>query len=445
MKRFYSTLSSNGIIGIKGTHDIFPLQKSAYQYVNDVGKRVAQLYNFKEMSTPIIEYTNVFVRSVGEDSDIVMKEMFTFNDKSGNQNSNKSISLRPEGTAGIIRAIVNQGSTFAHSAPQRVYYSGPMFRYESPQKGRSRQFEQFGVELIGDARYQTDVEIIDMANTFIQRLGIDPSKISLKINTLGDKDSIVNYNRLLTNYFTLHKDHLSALSKSRLERGNPLRILDSKDPKDREICLQAPILLDSICQDSSNRFTNVLKGLELLNIPYQVDNSLVRGLDYYRHTIFEICVNASNNNNNEPPLTVLGGGRYDGLANEMGLNDSNILPSMGWAAGIERLIMLLDTNRIPSPPQPVSIIGTGADVSSWALKLCKQLRLSDIPTIVPIPDMEKESLSKQLKKCIKLGSRYVVILGSDEMSSGNVKLKDTNTGEQSTLTIDDLINKLKTN
>jgi len=438
MKRFYSTISSNGIIGIKGTHDIFPTQKNGYQYVNDVGRRVAQLYNFKEISTPIIEYTNTFVRSVGEDSDIVMKEMFSFNDKTG-----KSISLRPEGTAGLMRAIVNQGSTFAHSAPQRLFYTGPMFRYESPQKGRSRQFEQFGAELIGDPRYQSDVEIIDMACTFIQTLGIEKSKVTLKINTLGDKQSIDNYNQLLTGYFTKHKDHLSNLSKNRLERGNPLRILDSKDAKDREICRDAPTLLNSICTESSTRFTNVLKGLELLNIPYQLDNSLVRGLDYYRHTIFELCVNGDPNKDGELGLTVLGGGRYDGLANEMGLNDSNILPSMGWAAGIERLIMLLDPNQIPKPSQPVAIVGTGADVSSWALKLCKQLRMADVPAIVPIPDMENESLSKQLKKCIKLGSRYVIILGSDEMSSGTIKLKDTNSGEQNTYTIDECILKLK--
>ncbi|KYR00270.1 histidine-tRNA ligase [Tieghemostelium lacteum] len=438
--RYFSTSSIPGsgtIKSIKGCNDYFPDKKEQYNYVKEIGRNLSSLYGYREISTPIIEPYELFNRSVGEFSDIVQKEMYNWTDESGQR-----ISLRPEGTAGVIRAIVQASLTNPALPNQRYFYEGPMFRYERPQKGRSRQFEQLGCELIGDSHPQSDVEIISMAWDFIQRFGIEKDHLSLRINSLGDQESITSYNQSLKQFYSKHKDVLSNDSKVRLERGNTLRILDSKDASDIEINKLAPILLDHLNTQSKDRYNSILRSLTQLEIPYQCDNSLVRGLDYYKHTIFEV-VYKDPNQSDSIPLALLGGGRYDGLANQLGLTGSYILPSIGWATGIDRVLLFMNQDLLPKKSQPISIIITDSTMIDNAYKLCYKLRSQGFYVMIPSFDLENLTTTKQIKKADKLNSKYAIILGENEYRSNQVYIKDLSTSQQSLVNLSNIQQELK--
>ncbi|KAN0011874.1 hypothetical protein ACTFIU_007445 [Dictyostelium citrinum] len=438
---------------IKGTYDLFPNEQRIHKFIFDVGRGVAERYGFKEISTPIIEPFELFNRSVGESSDIVMKEMFKFKDYSnetsaGSQSS--MICLRPEGTAGVIRAIINQSSTNHLTPTQRYYYQGPMFRYERPQRGRQRQFHQLGVELIGDQHPRSDVEIIDMAMNFVERLGIDKSNTLLKINSLGDIDSIKAYNEALKKFYTDNVNKLSPISMKRLERDNSLRILDSKEKQDIELNKLAPSIQDSLSTKCKDRFNQVLKGLDCLGISYEIDQSLVRGLDYYRHTIFEIQIIDNNNNNNnnnknkQQGLAILGGGRYDGLANQLGYKYKEILPSIGWASGIERMVLFLDQSKIQNSIRPIGIAITHSSLSENAFKMCSDLRRNGWSSMLSTYNLEDDNISKQLKK-FKNDPAFVIILAPSEYSNNTVIIKNMDDSTQSIIPLNEIDNFLENN
>ncbi|KAM9999890.1 hypothetical protein ACTFIZ_008365 [Dictyostelium cf. discoideum] len=457
---YYSTNNNNNknkninLQNIKGTYDLFPNEQRIHKFIFDVGRGVAERYGFKEISTPIIEPFELFNRSVGESSDIVMKEMFKFKDYSNESSSSSSsssmICLRPEGTAGVIRAIINQSSTNHLTPAQRYYYQGPMFRYERPQRGRQRQFHQLGVELIGDQHPRSDVEIIDMAMNFIERLGINKSNTLLKINSLGDTDSIKAYNERLKQFYNENINKLSPISIKRLERDNSLRILDSKEKQDIELNKLAPSIQDSLSIKCKDRFNKVLKGLDCLGISYEIDNSLVRGLDYYRHTIFEIQIIDNNNNNNkkgqqqQQGLAILGGGRYDGLANQLGYKYKEILPSIGWASGIERMVLFLDQSKIPNSIRPIGIAITDPSLSEDAFKLCSNLRRNGWSSTLSTFNLEEENLSKQLKK-FKNNPSFVIILAPSEYSNNTVIIKNMDDTTQSIIQLNEIDNFLENN
>ena len=305
---------------VRGTQDLLPEAMRRHRQVKEAARMTAELYGFAEIATPIFEFTDVFARPIGEGTDIVSKEMYTFEDRGGEE-----ITLRPENTAGVVRSILSNG--LVQSAPLKFFYEGPMFRYERPQKGRFRQFHQIGVELIGVAQPQADIEVIALGCRVLRALGIE-NRTVLEINTLGDPESRVAYRHALTAYFSDHVSELSQDSLRRLER-NPLRILDSKDESDNRVAADAPSFAEYLTAESQDFFVRVRDGLDALDIRYQINPRLVRGLDYYTHTAFEFVTSDLGAQG-----TVMGGGRYDGLVELMG---GPALPGVGWAAGIERL------------------------------------------------------------------------------------------------------------
>ena len=325
---------------VRGTRDLIGEDQRRYAHVVETARRICALYGFDEWQTPIFEETNVFARTLGDTSDVVTKEMYTFTDRGGD-----SITLRPEGTAGVCRALISNGLT--QSLPQKIFYAGPMFRYERPQKGRYRQFHQIGAELIGPAEPLADAETIAMGWAILQALGIT-NDVVLELNTLGDTPSRTAYRAALIAYFTEHKSALSAESQDRLDR-NPLRILDSKNESDRQIVANAPTMAPSLTPEAATFYDQVRRHLQTLDIPFIENPRIVRGLDYYSHTAFEFVTTALGAQG-----TVMGGGRYDGLMAQMGGPPT---PAIGWAAGIERLGMLLATP--PAPPAAIAIIPLG--------------------------------------------------------------------------------------
>ncbi len=392
---------------VRGTHDILPEEQARHRHVEETARAIAARYGYAEVSTPVFEFTEVFARTLGETSDIVTKEMYTFEDKGGDR-----ITLRPEYTAGIARAFMSNG--LAQQLPMKVFCRGPMFRYERPQKGRLRQFHQIDVELLGVADPLGDIEIIALGADILGALGIG-DKVVCEINTLGDADSRAAYRSNLVAYLQDFRDRLSDDSRLRLER-NPLRILDSKDPGDQEIVAGAPALADSLNDESRRFFDRVLAGLETAAITYTLNPRLVRGLDYYCHTAFEFTTDALGAQG-----TVLGGGRYDGLVELMGGPST---PGIGWAAGIERLAMLTDA---PAPaPRPITVIPVGADQETTALDVALRLRRAGFTAELGFSG----NLGKRMKRANKLNSCAAVLLGEDEMARGAATLRDMETGEQ---------------
>ena len=310
---------------VRGTYDLYGAAKRKTKQVVRTGEEVVEKYGFEEIETPIFEFTEVFARNLGDTSDIVTKEMYCFEDRGG-----ESLTLRPEGTAGVVRAFVSNG--MQQNLPVKFYYHGQMFRYERPQKGRQRQFTQFGVELLGADTPQADIEVIAMAYEFLEKLGLS-GQVTVEVNSLGDAESRNAYREKLVAYLKEHFDELSADSKNRLER-NPLRVLDSKEECDKAVVEKAPLYADSLNEKSKAFFAKVLDGLDRLGIKYRVNNRLVRGLDYYSHTVFELVTDKLGAQG-----TVLAGGRYDGLVEQMG---GGAVAGIGWACGVERLAMLLD-------------------------------------------------------------------------------------------------------
>ena len=404
---------------VRGTYDLYGEAKRKAKKVIELASKTAEKYGFEEIETPIFEFTEVFARNLGDTSDIVTKEMYTFSDRGG-----ESLTLRPEGTAGVARAFVSQG--MQQNLPVKFYYAGPMFRYERPQKGRQRQFTQFGVEMLGVETPQADIEIISMAYNFLESLGLNDSVV-VEINSLGDKESRDAYRTKLVAYLKEHLNDLSAESRERLDK-NPLRVLDSKEECDKVVVANAPLYSDSLNENSKTFFENVLKGLDLLQIPYRVNDRLVRGLDYYSHTVFELVTDKLGAQG-----TVLAGGRYDGLIGQMGGGD---VPGIGWACGVERLSMLLDEGV--DLPRPVAVIEVGEDTHDEALKVAYQLRNAGFRVEHPYSG----NMKKRMIKANKSNAYVAVILGSDELSAGNATLKNLDTGDQRAVKLADLIKEI---
>jgi len=400
---------------VRGTHDLLPDDMRRHRHVGDTARTVAARYGYHEVATPIFEFTEVFKRTLGEVSDVVSKEMYTFEDRGGEE-----ITLRPENTAGVARAYLSGG--LAQQAPCKFFYQGPMFRYERPQKGRLRQFHQIGLELIGVAGPQGDVEIIACGAAILDGLGVLP-RTQLEINTLGDPESRTAYREALVRYFSGHLDALSEDSRMRLER-NPLRILDSKDPGDKALVAEAPLFDDHLNQASRDHFQAVTDGLDAIGIAWERNPWLVRGLDYYGHTAFEFTTTELGAQN-----AVMAGGRYDGLIGQMGGPET---PGVGWAAGVERLALL--GGDPPPEERPVAVVPVGSDAEPVAVALADRLRRAGMTIEIGYSG----NLSRRLKRANKLNADRAVLIGGDELAQGVATLRDLDTGEQQQVPLDAL-------
>lgn len=408
------------IQSVRGTYDLFGTAKRKMKKVTAVASSVVEKYGFEEIETPIFEFTEVFARNLGDTSDIVTKEMYCFQDKGGD-----SITLRPEGTAGVVRAFVSNG--MQQNLPVKLYYNGPMFRYERPQKGRQRQFTQFGVELLGVETPQADIEIIAMAYDFLEKLGLN-GQVTVEINSLGDNESRNAYREKLVAYLKQHYDELSEDSKARLEK-NPLRVLDSKEDCDKTVVENAPVYADSLNENSKKFFADVLRGLDLLGIKYHINNRLVRGLDYYSHTVFELTTDKLGAQG-----TVLAGGRYNGLVEQMGGGN---IAGIGWACGVERLSMLLEEDI--SLERPIAIIPLGEDTADVALKIAYKLRQAGFS----VEHNYSGNIKKRMIKANKVNASKAIIIGSEELAVNSVTIKNLDSGEQKIVSLNNLIEELR--
>jgi histidyl-tRNA synthetase len=405
---------------IKGTLDTLPAESYKVQYVEAAMREIAENYGFYEMRTPVFEHTELFQRSVGETTDVVQKEMYTFEDKGG-----RSITLRPEGTAGAARAFLENG-LFNEAMPQKIYYLTSCYRYEKPQAGRLREFHQFGVECFGAPTAAADAEIILLANEIFNYLGIN--NLSLEINSIGCPECRKNYQDALREYFTAHIDELCDTCKGRLEK-NPMRILDCKSPADKEIAAGAPKILDYLCEDCSEHFELVKKYLNANNIAFTVNPTIVRGLDYYTRTVFEFV-----SNDIGAQGTVCGGGRYDGLIEEMGGKPT---PACGFGLGIERLLLLMDAQKTEFPERKrcdIFIGSMGEAENVKASQLATDLRNEGLAAQF---DTVGRSLKAKMKYADKIGANYTVVLGADELASGKAMLKNMGEGTQTEISLDD--------
>jgi len=404
---------------VRGTHDFLPEDMRRFRRVVDTARDAAERYGYLEIATPVFEFSEVFKRTLGDTSDIVTKEMYSFADKGG-----EMLTLRPEGTAGIMRALISGG--LSQHLPLKYFTYGPMFRYERPQKGRMRQFHQLDIELLGVAQPAGDVEVIACGAAILRDLGILDRTV-LELNTLGDTESRAAYRKALVDYFTAHQAKLSQDSRDRLSR-NPLRILDSKDQGDRELIKNAPAFGDFLNQESRDFFASVKGGLDTLGIAYRINPRLVRGLDYYCHTAFEFTTEELGAQG-----TVMGGGRYDGLAALMGAQPT---PGIGWAAGIERLCMML---AVDSPARrPVAVVPVGGAAESRAAALAERLRQAGFAVELGYGG----NLGKRLKRADKLSAAAAIILGEDELAKGVASLRDLDSGEQTAVPLAELEERL---
>lgn len=405
---------------VRGTHDLIGEELRRHQRVIEVARQVTSVYGFEEWITPIFEETAVFARSLGDTSDIVSKEMYSFQDRGGDY-----LTLRPEGTAGICRALVTNGLT--QSLPQKAFYAGPMFRYERPQKGRYRQFHQIGAELLGTSVPFADAEVIAMGYHILQELEITDG-IVLELNTLGDQSSRQAWREALIAYFKMVKSELSEDSQNRLEK-NPLRILDSKDPKDRALLDQAPVLKEYMTNEAKVFWDQLRKALDEFKIPFKENKYIVRGLDYYSHTVFEFVTKQLGAQG-----TVLAGGRYEGLVSEMG---GPSVPSIGWAAGVDRLALLLES--VPKLPKSVAIIPLSEELHPIAFSVLQELRHHQIHAEIAY----KGNVRKQMERANKQGASIAIIVGEEEVQKQVVQLKDLVSGEQIELAFNQLVPHLK--
>jgi histidyl-tRNA synthetase len=405
---------------VRGTKDILGDDQRRHAHVASTARATAALYGFDEWSTPIFEDTRVFARTLGDTSDVVTKEMYTFTDRGGD-----SITLRPENTAGICRALVTGGLT--QSLPQKIFYAGPMFRYERPQKGRYRQFHQIGAELIGAAEPLADAEIIALGWHILTALGL-AEDVVLELNTLGDLPSRDAYRAALVAYFTDHHASLSPESQDRLAR-NPLRILDSKNEGDRALVAQAPTMEPYLTPQAAEFYAAVQRHLGRFGVPFILNPRIVRGLDYYSHTAFEFVTTRLGAQG-----TVMAGGRYDGLVAEMGGPPT---PAVGWAAGIERLAMLLGAP--PPPPRPIAVIPMGDAQEDPALIILQTLRQAGLRAEMAY----KGNMKRRMERANRTGARCVVILGENELARGVAAVKDLATGAQGEVAIGQLADMLQ--
>ncbi|BDG71916.1 histidine--tRNA ligase [Roseomonas fluvialis] len=393
---------------VRGTRDLIGEEFRRHHAVVEAARRASALYGFEEWATPIFEDTGVFARGLGDSSDVVMKEMYTFTDRGGD-----SVTLRPEMTAGVCRALVSNGLTQSN-LPRKVFYAGPMFRYERPQKGRYRQFHQIGIEVLGAAEPLADAEVIACGWDILVALGVSDGTV-LEINTLGDAESRDAYRAALVAYFGVHRDALSHDSQLRLEK-NPLRILDSKDEGDRAIVADAPVIGAHLTEAAAGFYAAVKAHLVRFGVPFRENPRIVRGLDYYSHTAFEFVTDRLGAQG-----TVMAGGRYNGLVEEMGGPPT---PSVGWAAGIERLSMLLPA--APAAPRPVAVIPVGDAAEGPALDVLQALRRAGVVAEIAY----RGNLKRRMERANRIGARAAVILGDEEIAAGVAQLRDLDAGTQ---------------
>lgn len=396
----------------KGTRDILPDTSYKWKYVEDVASNIFSNYGYKEIRVPVFENTELFERGVGETTDVVQKEMYTFEDKAG-----RSITLRPEGTAGVVRAYLENGMGSLPS-PLKLWYAMPMYRYENVQKGRFREFRQIGAELIGASSYLADIEIILMADALIKKYNI--SNVELNINSIGCAKCRKVYQDALKQYINSKIDSYCPTCKERLEK-NPMRILDCKEKKCKEANVDAPRIIEYLCDECNEHFEKVKEGLKEAGIEYKIDPNIVRGLDYYTKTVFEFVSNDEN-------YTVLGGGRYDGLVKEFGGQDT---PAIGFAMGEDRLIEVYEKynkgNVVQDKTPDIYVANIGEKAEKFASKLVKELRENDI---FAEKDISGRSLNAQMKYANKTNAKYALILGDNEVESQKAKIKNMATGEE---------------
>lgn len=408
----------------RGTQDVLPEDSFKWQIAEQFIKDCALYYGFSEIRTPVFEHTELFLRSVGDTTDVVQKEMYTFNDK-----ANRSITLRPEGTASTVRAFLEHG-IYNSGLPSKLFYFDSCYRYEKPQSGRLREFHQFGAELFGAQDACADAEIILLANRIFSELGIDRN-ISLEINSIGCPLCRKNYQNALINYFKENLDSLCHTCKERLDK-NPMRILDCKNPDCKAISENAPVILDFLCNDCQNHFDEVKSYLDNLNIKYIVNPKIVRGLDYYTRTVFEFIYPLDN-----VPITVCGGGRYDGLISELGGKPT---PALGFGLGLERLIMIAqnDENSILSKAQAPTcdlyVIAMDKNFKLPALKLCEEVRNGKMSAQC---DLLNKSLKAQMKYADKIGASFTTVIGENEIKNQKAIVKNMTSKETFEISIGD--------
>ena len=418
----------------KGTADILPGDSEKWQYVEQTARELFKTYQFKEIRTPIFENFEVFSRSAGDTSDIVTKEMYDFHDK-----GDRHVTLRPEGTAGVVRAFV-ENKLYGPQVlkPYKVYYMGPMFRYERPQSGRLREFHQLGVEAFGSESAALDVEVIAMGYNLLKKFGL--ADLKLVINTLGDQQTRDDYRQALIDYLEPHFEELSDDSKARLHK-NPLRVLDSKAEQDQKFVADAPSILDYLTPEAKTHFDQAKKFLDALDIPYEIDATMVRGLDYYNHTIFEIMTHSKALGRGY--TTICAGGRYNGLVKELGGPETS---GVGFGLGVERLLVLMDAEEIDFPVDnhlDVYVVGIGDEASATTLKLVQAVRAAGLTAERDYLDRKPKA---QFKSADRLNARYTMTVGESELANGMVNLKSMATGEETqvamTAVFDDVKNLL---
>lgn len=407
---------------IKGTKDVLPKDVHKNQYIEATALDIASKFGYKEIRTPVFEHTELFQRGVGDTTDVVQKEMYTFDDKGG-----RSITLRPEGTAGAVRSFLENGLC-NEALPQKVCYLISCYRYEKPQAGRLREFHQFGVECFGTASPLADAEIIALAKSIFDTLGV--RDLSLEINSIGCPKCRAEYHKALKEYFASRKDELCDTCKGRLDR-NPMRILDCKSPICHEIAQDAPVVIDYLCDECKEHFEKVQKYLDAQNIEYKINPQIVRGLDYYTKTVFEFVSNSIGAQG-----TVCGGGRYDGLVEELGGQHT---ASLGFAMGLERLMLLMEAQgcEFPQAEKPdLFIVALGEKATLKAVEIAKDMREEGFSALL---DLNQRSIRAQMKYADKLGAKFNVVIGDNEVENKIAKLKNMQTGEETEINLDTFV------
>lgn len=408
---------------IKGTKDVLPADVYKNQYIEATALGVAEQFGYKEIRTPVFEHTELFQRGVGDTTDVVQKEMYTFDDKGG-----RSITLRPEGTAGAVRSYLENGLC-NEALPQKVCYITSCYRYEKPQAGRLREFHQFGVECFGTASPLADAEIIALAKSIFDNLEV--KDLSLEINSIGCPTCRAEYHKALKEYFEGKKEQLCDTCKDRLDR-NPMRILDCKSPVCSEIAKDAPVVIDYLCEECKEHFEKVQQYLNAQNIEYKINPKIVRGLDYYTKTVFEFISNSIGAQG-----TVCGGGRYDGLVEELGGQHT---ASLGFGMGLERLMMLMEAQNCPFPEPnkaDLFIVAMGDKATLKALEISKDMRAEGFSCLM---DLNQRSVRAQMKYANKLGAKFNLVIGDNEVDSKTAMLKNMATGEESEIALDTFVN-----
>ena len=406
----------------KGTKDVLPQESYKWHYIENKVRKVALDFNIKEIRTPTFEHTELFLRGVGDTTDIVNKEMYTFNDK-----GDRSMTLKPEGTAGVARAFI-ENSLYANTQPTKMYYITPVFRYERPQAGRLREHHQFGIEYYGSESYMADVEVMCVAKTIFDRLGV--KELELNINSIGCPECRKKYNEALKAYLKDNFDKLCSTCKERYEK-NPLRILDCKEEGCKAITAKAPVILDYLCDDCKQHHENVLKELDKLNIKYVVNPHIVRGLDYYTRTVFEFVSTSIGAQG-----TVCGGGRYNNLVEQVG---GKPCPAVGFGMGLERLILTLESLGLSVGEEEVPtlyIASLSKKAKDMIMPFAMNLRQNGISVEIDLMD---RAFKGQMKYANKIGAKYLLVLGDDELQTNEAKIKDMASGEETPIKLNEIL------